>query len=93
MKPKPEHKPIDADSVDLSHLPKLDGRSVATAKQLADISGRALSQVYATVNIGATKKVGGCKLLDAGSYFDYLRTRKLGRPPMPELETKNQEGA
>lgn len=75
---KPQHNPIDL--IDLSHLPTLDGRPVATAKQLAELSGRALSQVYATVNIGATKKVQDSPLLDAESYFEYLRTRKMGRP-------------
>ena len=75
---KTNHKSIS--TVDLTHLPKLDGRHVGTAKQLADLSGRALSQVYATVRIGVTKKVNGGPLLDAESYFDYLLTRKIGRP-------------
>ena len=81
----PQHKPIE--EVDLSHLPKLDGRPVATAKQLSQLSGRVLTQVYATVNIGATKKIEGSPLLDALSYFEYLRTRKLGRPATTETET------
>jgi len=85
------HKPID--SVDLSHLPKLNGRPVATAKQLAELSGRALSQVYATVRIGATKKEEGSPLLDAESYFDYMKIRKVGRPALNPSEPTTNDTA
>lgn len=78
-----QHQPIE--SVDLSTLPQMDGRPVATAKQLSELSGRALSQVYATVRIGATKKIPGTTLFDAETYFAYMRTRRVGRP---SLETK-----
>lgn len=74
--------------LDLSHLPTLDGRHAATAKQLAELSGRALSQVYATINIGATKKIGEGPLIDAESYFDYLLNRKIGRPSLKQQKGK-----
>ena len=80
-----KHKPLH--SVDLSHLPVLDGRPIATAKQLSQLSGRTLSQVYATVHLGATKKIEGTPFLDAGSYFDYMRVRKVGRPSSPKPES------
>lgn len=87
--PAPNHKPIE--NVDLSHLPILGGRSVATAKQLSELSGRALSQVYATVRLGATKRIEGSPLLDAGSYFDYMKTRKVGRPTEPKPTVEDEQ--
>ena len=76
--------------VDVSTLPQMNGRAVATAKQLAALSGRAQSQVYATVRAGHVRKIEGTTLLDATDYFEHMRTRKMGRPfgsdPKPQSE-------